>query len=80
MSNPIDPDLAEALSSARRLVSADPRDWTADRHDAFLYGLFRGWDDPADEERVARQHQWDAAYLDRLHRLHAAVNAAIEAG
>lgn len=74
----VDPDLVEALSSVRRLVSADPRDWTADRHDAFLYGLFRGWDDPAQEREVAELHRWDEQYLERLHRLQAAVRSVVE--
>jgi hypothetical protein len=72
-------DLAEALTSAYRIVSADPRDWTANRHDAFLYGLFRGWDDPASEHEVAKKHGWDQDFLARLHRLHAAIESARKA-
>jgi hypothetical protein len=68
--------LTEALTSAYRIVTADPRDWTANRHDAFLYGLFRGWDDPAAEAAVAAKHGWDDQFLERLHRLHSAVEEA----
>ena len=73
MSDTHSSDLIEALTSAYRIVSADPRDWTANRHDAFLYGLFRGWDDASTEAAVAVTHGWDEAFLNRLHRLHAAV-------
>ena len=73
MSRTQNPDLTEALTSAYRIVTADPRDWTANRHDAFLYGLFRGWDDPAAEADVAAKHGWDEQFLERLHRLHSAV-------
>jgi hypothetical protein len=72
-----DPDLTEALTSVRRIVNADPRDWTANRHDAFIYGLFRGWDDPEMERSVAAQHEWNAEFVARLHRLQAAVSAAL---
>jgi hypothetical protein len=68
-----DPDLAAALTSVRRIVDADPRDWTANRHDAFIYGVFRGWGDQHDEELVAAKHGWDAAFVTRLHRLGKAV-------
>jgi hypothetical protein len=76
VSPPEHTDLAEALTSAYRIVTADPRDWTANRHDAFLYGLFRGWDDPAAEAAVAEKHGWDDQFLQRLHRLHSAVEQA----
>ena len=68
-----DPDLAAALTSVRRIVDADPRDWTANRHDAFIYGVFRGWSDRHDEQLVAVKHGWDAAFVTRLHRLSTAV-------
>ncbi len=74
---PADPDLLEALRSARLIVTRDPRDWSANRHDAFLYGLFRGWDDPAVEQEVASRHQWDEAFVTRLHRLAAGISGAI---
>jgi hypothetical protein len=72
-SPPTDPDLAEALTSVRRIVNADPRDWAANRHDAFLYGVFQGWDTAEAEAEVAAVHGWDEGYLTRLHRLRAAV-------
>lgn len=73
MSEPFDPDLAEALDSVRRIVTADPRDWGADRHDAFLKGVFAGWEDPAEEQAIAAAHGWDEAFQTRLKRLRAAV-------
>jgi hypothetical protein len=72
-----DSDLTEALTSVKRIVSADPRDWTADRHDAFIYGVFRGWDDPNEEKAVADKHAWNAEFLTRLHRLQVAVANAV---
>jgi len=73
----LDPALVDALNSARRIVTADPRDWTANRHDAFLFGVFRGWDDAAAEAEVAARHSWDGEFVARLHRLRAAVDAAL---
>ena len=73
-----DSDLTEALNSVRRIVSADPRDWTANRHDAFIYGLFQGWEDPDTERAVADKHRWDDAFLERLRRLRAAVRAVLD--
>jgi hypothetical protein len=78
-------DLVEALSSMHRLVSRDPRDWAVDRHDAFIYGLFVGWDCDADHEHIecreraaaiAERHNWDGDFVSRLHRLHVAVHQA----
>ena len=69
-------DLAEALTSVRRIVTADPRDWAANRHDAFIYGVFHGFegtDGSPEEAEVAAQHGWDQDFLSRLHRLHSAV-------
>jgi hypothetical protein len=73
----IDPNLIDALTSVSRIVAADPRDWTADRHDAVIYGLFRGWEDPETEQSVAQKHGWNADFLARLHRLQAAVTDAL---
>ncbi len=71
---PADPDLVDALVSVRRIVTADPRDWSADRHDAFIHGVFRGWGER--ETEVAARHSWDPAFVARLHRLHDAVARA----
>ncbi len=73
----LDPALLDALMSVRRIVSADPRDWTANRHDAFLYGVFRGWDDAADEAAAAARHGWNEEFTARLHRLQGAVDQAL---
>jgi hypothetical protein len=73
----LDPALVDALNSARRIVTADPRDWSANRHDAFLYGVFCGWDDPAAEAEVAARHSWDEQFVARLHRLRDAVDRAL---
>jgi hypothetical protein len=74
---PVDPDLADALGSVRRIVNADPRDWAANRHDAFVYGLFQGWGEA--EAEVAARHGWDETFLGRLHRLQASIDAALPA-
>ena len=36
----------------------DHRDWTADRHDAYLWAVLIGWDDDALQE-IATKHQWN---------------------
>jgi hypothetical protein len=80
----IDEDLVEALNSIHRLVSRDPRDWASDRHDAFIFGVFVGWQCQLDHEHddacrgaqaaVAERHGWDDAFVSRLSRLHRAVS------
>ena len=79
-------DLVEALDSARRIMLGDSRDWAADRHDAFLFGVFRGWDCEVAHahgpgcpsiEAVAARHAWDAAFVRRLRRLRGAVRDAV---
>jgi hypothetical protein len=70
-------DLSEALTSLRRICIHDSRDWSADRHDAFIYGVCVGWE-PVDD--VAGRHDWDDGFVARLDRLRGAVTEAIESG
>lgn len=78
-------DLREALHSAERIMLGDRRDWAANRHDAFLFGLFRGWDCELDHTHdaqcpdmatVAQAHGWDDNFVARLRRLRRGVRAA----
>jgi hypothetical protein len=68
-------DLADALTSLQRICQRDPRDWSADRHDAFIYGVCVGWQPVA---QVADAHGWDASFVTRLGRLHTAVQHVID--
>jgi hypothetical protein len=79
-----DPELQEALDSAERIMRGDRRDWAANRHDAFLFGLFRGWDCEIDHTHddqcpdmatVAQAHGWDEDFVARLRRLRGGVRA-----
>jgi hypothetical protein len=83
--SPVTQDLQEALSSAERIMRGDRRDWTANRHDAFLFGLFYGWDCEQDHTHdstcpemasVAQAHGWDENFVARLRRLRRGVRAA----
>jgi len=83
--SPVTQDLQEALSSAERIMRGDRRDWTANRHDAFLFGLFYGWDCEQDHAHdstcpemasVAQAHGWDENFVARLRRLRRGVRAA----
>lgn len=47
-----------AVQNYMRVAVDDRRDWTADRHDAYLYGVLAGWDDEALQE-VAAKHRWN---------------------
>jgi hypothetical protein len=52
---------ARALNAVRnymRVAVGDTRDWTADRHDAYLWAVLIGWDDNVLEE-IAAKHQWN---------------------
>lgn len=82
-------DLAEALQSAHDCMVFDSRDWAAGSRDAWLYGLFVGWDEPDDglghepgdmdddvlAELIAK-HGWSQENVDRLQRLRAAIRHA----
>jgi hypothetical protein len=53
--------VARALNAVRnymRVAVGDTRDWTADRHDAYLWSVLIGWDDDTLQE-VAVKHRWD---------------------
>jgi hypothetical protein len=85
MTTGTDADLREALDSARRIMVGDRRDWSAERHDAFLFGLFRGWECEQDHDHgpectamdeVADRHGWNAEFRARLRRLRRAVRDA----
>jgi hypothetical protein len=61
-------------------MTSDPRDWSADRRDAWLYGVLVGWetgpDDPNSgvDERAERRG-WDETAVATLRRLGRAVQA-----
>jgi hypothetical protein len=65
-------DAGEALQSAGSCMATHPRDWGADRRDAWLWGLIIGWDDAAMAELVER-YGWPQSEVERLKRLHAAL-------
>lgn len=77
------PDLVAALKSAASVMATSPRDWARSNDEAWLWGLFCGWDDedPGDEpldamSQVAARHGWSAESVARLRRLRAAVKEA----
>ncbi|WP_055693238.1 hypothetical protein [Streptomyces prasinopilosus] len=47
-----------AVQNYMRVAVGETRDWTADRHDAYLWGVLIGWDDDALEE-IAAKHGWN---------------------
>lgn len=80
-------NLGKALESMHDVIVFDARDWSLDRHDAWLYAILVGWeqedtDDPTDIrepgvlEQVAARHGWSAATIARIRRMRAAVKAA----
>lgn len=85
-------DLAEALVRFVDLVATDPRDWSLDRRDAWIFGLMCGWDceerhDVHDEDcggdgamrEVAERHGWGVHDVERLRRYRAAIREVQEA-
>lgn len=80
--------LYSALGSAHSRMAFDSRDWARTDTDAWLYGIFVGWSEQPDDdpsggdvdqgsalEEVAARHRWDAATVERLQMLRAAVRA-----
>lgn len=66
--------LNEALDSLRRCMTADPRDWSIYKRDAWAYGLVVGWGHAMSE--VARTHGWTAEEVERLRKLHKSIVSA----
>jgi hypothetical protein len=58
--------IGEVLDSLRAVIVTDPRDWSIDRRDAWIYAIVCGWDEVLTE--VARRHRWDDATIARLQR------------
>lgn len=57
--------------SVETAFATDPRDWSINATDAWLWGIVLGWDRGAMVE-VAARHRWSAEDVTRLHALHAA--------
>lgn len=62
--------MAGLASSVYSIMATDPRDWSVNPVDAWLYGIFVGWPDAALKE-VATKHKWSGETLARLQNLNA---------
>lgn len=72
--------ITDALQSLARTMTSDPRDWGADRRDAWLYGVLVGWETGPDDpnsavDELAVRHGWDETTVGLLRRLRRAVQA-----
>ncbi len=56
------------IESLRSAIAFDPRDWSVDSTDAWIYGVIVGWDDAISV--LASQHRWTAETVERLRILH----------
>ena len=45
--------VADVLDTLARVLAGDPRDWSLDRRDAWLYGVLCGWDCEDHDDAVA---------------------------
>lgn len=77
--------ISEALTRVGIMMATDSRDWAIARSDAWLYGLFCGWDDEDSDpssgdamSEVAAVHGWSRADVERLRRYRAALRAHLE--
>lgn len=50
--------VSRAVASVCNMMRVDPRDWAADRRDAYLWAVLIGWDDDTLPE-IAAKHRWD---------------------
>jgi hypothetical protein len=55
---------SEIADSLKTSIATDPRDWSRDDCDAWLYGVIVGWDGALPE--VAAGHGWSSETLERL--------------
>ena len=44
------------------------KDWSADKNDAWIYGIILGWDESLPE--IAERFGWDESAVRRIERLH----------
>lgn len=54
--------------SLRIVIATHVRDWSADKRDAWIYGIVVGWKDAIHE--VAKKHGWSPLDIHRLSHLH----------
>jgi hypothetical protein len=59
-----------AVCNYMRVAMDGTRDWTADRHDAYLWAVLIGWDDDALNE-VAVKHRWNEHRVKYVREMHA---------
>ena len=66
--------VVEALESARRCLTASPRDWAATSRDAWLWGLLVGWGPESINEDLKSRCGWSPDDIARLGRLRLAID------
>lgn len=47
----------DAINSLRNIIATDPRDWSVDKRDAWIYAIIVGWEGALGD--VAEQHGWN---------------------
>ena len=55
----------DAMESLRSVIATDPRDWSIDRRDAWIWGLVIGWDQGSLDE-LKKIHGWTDDLAARL--------------
>lgn len=82
--------VADVLDTLARILAGDPRDWSQDRRDAWLWGVLCGWDCEdhdatvaCDETctsgamaAVAERHGWNATEVAVLRHMRATIREA----
>jgi hypothetical protein len=81
--------VTDVLDTLARVLAGDPRDWSLDRRDAWLWGVLCGWDcedHPGTVEcdetctnalaTVAQRHGWNAVEVDVLRSMRATIREA----
>lgn len=72
--------LSDAFGSMGRIMAFDPRDWSVNFRDAWLYAIVCGWDSEEESEEdamgeVAADHMWSSTDITRLRSMRAGVKA-----
>ncbi len=58
------------FESLHSVMAFDPRDWSLNPKDAWIYGIVAGWGDKASYKELREKHGWSISTTERLHRLH----------
>lgn len=72
------PAAAGAIDALQGALAFAVRDWSANRRDAWIWGIIWSWDDGEAMDDVAEKHGWSNRTIKKLRRYHRGIRALME--